>query len=400
MNRTIEAKVQTAWDFSFEKLFCEKTNLFYDYLHTANSSIEYLPTPEEIAANCPNPCGWGTGMEDSALNGGSAMEGIIARFEATGDENMKALAKKVFKGLYTLASVSKDKGFLARSVSPIDGKSHYIDSSRDQYTHWIYGAHRYYNSSMSSEEEKAQIKQVLVWFAEKAERDVTEENGWYLLREDGRAGVVSRMYGDRLCGHETHRLPMIYMAAWEVSGDKHWLDKYNEYRDWATEYLEEHIEEEKTRAWSYPLLQMQYSLRLLYDCEPDNAYKLRYGKLLNEIGSIVEQYMDKGIEYLPNLTYRGPIGNWRYDAPFNMLYFFHGAAYFLPKVYEDNMLARMMRNFSEAYIIKALAPNCKLSESEENKLIQMCETLDFNKSEGYWPLLFACAYWVLREKDK
>ena len=33
--------------------------------------VRSLPSPEEVAANFPNPCGWSTGMEDCMLNAGS-----------------------------------------------------------------------------------------------------------------------------------------------------------------------------------------------------------------------------------------------------------------------------------------------------------------------------------------
>ena len=391
----LEERIEQSWNFCYDKLFDKTTNLFYDFLTSENGN-EYLPTPDEIKANMPNPCGWSSGMEDSALSGGSAMEALIARYELTGDERVKALAKQIFKGLNTLATVSDDKGFLARSVSPFDGKSHFIDSSRDQYTHWIYGAHRYYNSTMPTDEERAQIKQALVWFAEKAERDVVEKNQFFLLREDGGRGVVCRMLGDRLCGHETHRLPMIYMAAWEVSGNQHWLDMYKKYRDWATDFLEEHFDEERTRKWSFPILQMQYSLRLLYDCEQEECYKARYRKLLNGVGEIVERYVQIGMDFLPDYAPEEYWGNWRKELRF--LYVFDGVGYVHGTESERNLVNKHMRNFYEAYIIMAMSPDYQVSERLIADFIKVTETVDFAKATGYWPLLTFGAYWVLREK--
>ena len=87
----LEQQIQSAWDFTFEKLYYPKTNSFYDFL-TGNSIEEMLedyPTPEEIKASIPNPCGWGTGMEDSTLNLCPMLEAILARYELTKEPKMK-----------------------------------------------------------------------------------------------------------------------------------------------------------------------------------------------------------------------------------------------------------------------------------------------------------------------
>ena len=64
-----------AWKGIREQLFDPRTNLFYDYTtsHDRAQKFRYLPAPEEVAADFPNPCGWGTGMEDCMLNAGSAL---------------------------------------------------------------------------------------------------------------------------------------------------------------------------------------------------------------------------------------------------------------------------------------------------------------------------------------
>ena len=70
------------WKFMFEQLFCDKTKLFYDVVvpeHRGNFAA-YLPNPEMIKAGIPNPCGWGTGMEDAVITGSVMLSSAIDAF--------------------------------------------------------------------------------------------------------------------------------------------------------------------------------------------------------------------------------------------------------------------------------------------------------------------------------
>ena len=48
----------------------DTTNLVYDYRNTLDHDHRWdaLPTPEEIAKRLPNPCSWGSGMENGMIN--------------------------------------------------------------------------------------------------------------------------------------------------------------------------------------------------------------------------------------------------------------------------------------------------------------------------------------------
>ena len=161
----VQAQFESLWQCIWQKLFCSKTNLFYDTL-PGNDLIENLPLPEEIALQVPNPCGWGTGMEDSMLNAGNMLLASLNRYDSEADERFAEQARKVFAGMALCASVGKSHGYLARSVSPFDCKSYYINSSRDQYTHFVYSAYIYYNHKLCSGNDRALIKKFLTDFAD------------------------------------------------------------------------------------------------------------------------------------------------------------------------------------------------------------------------------------------
>ena len=130
---------EEAYSFIASKLFFEKNGLIYDHIIVGRE--EEFPTPEEIARIFPNPCGYSTGMEDCMLSGGTMIDVCLIKYERDGDEEAAIFAKKLVKGLLKCAFSAKTEGFLPRGVCPADGKSHYPDSSRDQYTLFAFGMH-------------------------------------------------------------------------------------------------------------------------------------------------------------------------------------------------------------------------------------------------------------------
>lgn len=145
------------------------------------------------------------------------------------------------------------------------GTSHYINSSIDQYTLFIFGAHRYINSDICTNEEKKNLSRILEGFAKRAEKNVTKENCYDMLRDDCGKSLSTTFWGENLGNHEYLRLPMIYLAAWEASGNECWLEAYRKIR---SEAYEKSLP--MGSYWHlYTLQQMQVSVRLCYDADPD-----------------------------------------------------------------------------------------------------------------------------------
>ena len=132
----LRAKAEEAWQASWERFYDERTHLFYDHVcsYDPQKRLALLPTPEEIHRQFPNQNGWGTGMEDCAISAGVMMSMICDRFEATRDPSLRRPAEKVFAGMVLLGTLSPSEGFVIRGVCPVDQRSHYGESSRDQYT--------------------------------------------------------------------------------------------------------------------------------------------------------------------------------------------------------------------------------------------------------------------------
>ena len=246
--------LQEAWERTWQAFYHPATSLFYDCL-TANG-LDDLPSADEIARQYPNPCGWGTGMEDCMLSAGAVMD-ILCFRSAAGDPLAAKQAEDVLKGLVLASTCHGKPGFFARSVSPFDGRSCYIDSSRDQFTLAVYALWRCFKNFPECRDT---ARELLVNTARYCEQVITPEGNGNLLRLDGRPGVFSTVW--HAAPHEMLRLPMFYAAAWEASGDGHWQELALQY---ALPGIEATLKMNEADLWWWDITvsQMQISLAVL-----------------------------------------------------------------------------------------------------------------------------------------
>lgn len=249
-----ETWINDAWERIRSTLFHPATGLVYDYVTDRDPAhrFDHLPSPEEIAVSFPNPCGWGTGMEDCALNGGFLLDALRLR-----GESGSSFACRTAEGLIRCGSVHGVPGFIARGVSPDDGRSCYGNSSRDQFTLAVYGLWRFLHANTAI---PARLRQEAVLLlgsvADYCERAVRPGNGYNLLRLDGGPAVVSSMWECE--PHEAMRLPMIYGIAAAATGENRYIDLMRRY---STEGLRQTLAmDPEGNWWDMPVIQMQLSL--------------------------------------------------------------------------------------------------------------------------------------------
>jgi len=270
-------RLDTAWKRMFAVYYSPKTHLFYasplKYVSPARNFTNGFLDPDK------NKAGYGVGMGDCPIFGGLLLSMLADKYEVTKDKKLAECALDTFKGLKLCATVHGIPGFVARGICLEDCKSICITSSRDQYTHFVHGLWRYYHSPLCSEETKKEISSLIRAVADRMIRNVTPENNYDFLRADGSRDPrgICRMWD--VHPHEAARLPMIYAAAWDICGDRKYFDLYRT-------YLAPSIDQTLTlpslspahiRATmpTYTLLQMQSSLELLYDLEPDKTMKAK-----------------------------------------------------------------------------------------------------------------------------
>ena len=270
---TLAECVKQAWEATWERFYLPRTHLFYDYLtsYEPRRGLAHLPSADEVARQVPNECGYGTGMEDCMISAGAMLSLIVDRYAVTKEDMLRQRALDVFQGIRLCATAHGVPGFLARGVCAQDLNSIYPNSSRDQYTHAVHGLWLYYHSPLCSLETRNEIGAMLAAIADRMTRTVTPANDYDSLRADGTRDTrgISRMWNVK--GHEAARLPMIYAAAWDTTGQQR-------YHELCRKYLEPAVEQSVTvenRQPTYAWLQMQASLELLAALERDPGLKRR-----------------------------------------------------------------------------------------------------------------------------
>lgn len=275
---TLAACAERAWSITWERFYLPRTHLFYDYLtsYEPGKGLAHLPTADEVRRQVPNECGYGTGAEDGMISAGVMLSLIVDRYAVTRDETLCLRAEEVFQGIRLCATAHGVTGFLARAVCHEDLRSIYPNSSRDQYTHAVHGLWHYAHSPLCSPDTRAEIGAILSAVADRMTRNVTPENDYDSLRADGTRDTrgISRMWNVK--GHEAARLPMLYAAAWDVTGKRGYYDQYRKYVGPA---VEQSLAVED-RQPTYAMLQMQDSMELLEALETDVALKRKMREVM------------------------------------------------------------------------------------------------------------------------
>ncbi len=178
--------------------------------------------------------GYGAYISDCALNMGVILPMLCDKYSVTKDSRIKDEAKKVVFGLLNLSRRHGRKGYVARGLCAEDGKGICTVSSRDQLTHWIHGLWVYCKQPWADEKTKEEIKTAVRDVAELMKRTMVKETGYnYIPAEwsgDERS-FLCRMWGDGVKAHEVTRLPMVYIVAWDITGDGKWKTEYEKYID-------------------------------------------------------------------------------------------------------------------------------------------------------------------------
>lgn len=390
---SVRAKIDQAWEIAWSRFFRTETNLFYDWLssYEPGAELAHLPKAEEVRRQYPNPCGWGTGMEDSMITAGAVMAMICDRYAVTGEDFLRERADAVFKGMVLCAEIHNTPGFIARSVCLEDCKSIYINSSRDQYTHYVHGLWKFFFSPLCNEFQKSKICKILTDIAAFMERTVIPENNYTFLRQDGVPCPVTVCKMWENDPHEAARLPMIYAAAWKISNDEHWRKQYLKYARRAAE--------QSVQLWcrpylAYALLQMQCSLELLVEADDENPEIVElYKKAMNHAAERAAYNAMKTLEDYGKYDLTMLCPDWR-KRPLGKI-----VDYTAP-MWENYLPVLMcLREGGEAALVQMMAPGFILSELQLEILKKLIMQSDYCKFSNYGIHYLQAAYWKARRQQ-
>lgn len=232
--------------------------------------------------------GYGAGMGDCAISDAVALSGCVDRWAALKQEGVSAddprfaqtadWAAKLAQGLLNLASKHGYTGFVARGLCEEDGTSICSLSSIDQHTHWVHGLYRYAHAPMARPEIVAEWKVRIAEVAARMERTLKPETGYNFGLCDGRPdprGICRMWWPEATNATGSCRLPSIYAAAYDATGNPHWKDLYENLADKAChdaaflEWNKKVNPQWKWRTPTYTLLQMNVSIEVMLGCEQD-----------------------------------------------------------------------------------------------------------------------------------
>lgn len=385
---TIAKQADAAWNCSWEKFFCKETHLFYEYLTDTDPAKRYahLPTPEEIAQSKPNRTSWNSGMEDSSINAGIMLEAVVNRYSVTHESEMRSAALEIFQGMLTCARIAPVRGFLARSVSPFDGKSFYPESSRDQYTHFVQGLFRYYNSPLAEERERAEIRDILSSFCDFMTEYVTPESDYTFISADGQPACGVCKVWNRNAWADA-RLPMYYAAAWAVTGKEKYLAKLKEYAHTAVDRT---LNMPTVTIEGFLQYQIQCSLEVIREVAADDETLRkkceRAMKMVAELAVFYAwqtRYQEEKTDFAILHT------DWRKAAKY-----YGEEPYRIPLFSAEIKRAfEVMRNSFETAIVQFMTPDWCFSEYQKKLLFSRYMEIDFETCANSGVLYAAAAYW-------
>lgn len=388
----IAKQMDQAWDVTWNRFYLEAVQTFGDYLSSYEEGKEqtHLPTADEVKRQYPNPCGYSTGMEDGAILGGAMLSLLCDRFEVTKEEGIRARALNVFEGLQRCVTVHGVRGFVARNVCPEDKTSVYINSSRDQYTHFVHGLWQYYHSPLASAVTKEEIRTILADVAERMIEFVTPENDYDFCRADGQRCPlgICRMWNVQ--AHEAARLPMIYAAAWDVTRN----DRYHKmWRQYVAEAVEQSSSPGEQKP-AYALLQMQCSLELLHDLEPDAALKKEIAAKMAHVrglgakrfSGITKSIAKKSGEEMQVL---GP--DWRKVSVWK-----NQKGYMNPQWGAYREIWHITREAGESALILLMSEPNSISAEQKEDLEKLILNFDYQHNSSCGIIYHLAAYWKAR----
>ena len=390
----VASNIEQAWDMVWSRFYLPQVQTFGDYLSSYERGKEqsHLPTADEVKRQYPNPCGYSTGMEDGAILGGAMLSVLCDRFAATKDESLREKAANVFSGLKRCATVHGVKGFVSRNACPEDATSIYINSSRDQVTHFVHGLWCYFHSPLADEATKQQIRTLLADVAERMIAFVTPDNDFDFCRADGtRCPLgICRMWNVQ--SHEAARLPMIYAAAWDLTKDERYRVQWRKY---AAEAIAQSANPGENKP-AYALLQMQCSLELLHDLEPEAELKtslhtcmMKVRDLAAKRFSIVRQKI--ATKTPAQMCMLGP--DWRRVKEWK-----DQKGYANPQWGPFREIWSLTREAGESALILLMVEPSATTPSQRNEIAEMFRSFDYTHNASCGLIYHLAAYWKAKRE--
>lgn len=391
----LRLQAERLWAALWKIYYLPETGLLYDYRTSRDFEhrFDHLPSVREIAECKPNPCGWGSGMEDSMINAGVTMDALTEACLLTSDPELVRRAADIFKGMVNCAEISGVKGFLARSISPRDGRSIYPESSRDQYTNFVHGIWKFYHSPLSDKAQKAKIREIMESICALMEEVITPESDYTIPRIDGVRinSSVCKMWNVE--PHEAARLPMIYAAGWDITKNSRWFELYRRYVEDA---LDQSLSLRLMNYLAYALFQMQCSLDVIYRIEPEAVLREKCKKAMHLAAEYCE-FNGWNVLWQESLCdYRAIFADWHTVTDVRVRW----CGYRIPNYPSDYAdFSRRIRESWEAPLVQLMAPEREISSRQVRLLKRMLAKVEPEEISNITPYGLLAPYYMALNRD-
>ncbi len=381
--RPLAQAMDEAWRVTWQRFYRDDSALLYDYLssYQAGHELDHLPTRQEIESNVPNPMGYDTGMEDGMISAGVMLSAVVDHYAVTGDQQLRAKADALLRGIRHCTLDHGATGFVARAVSRDSPRVAYINASRDQVSHAVHGLWLYARSPLCSASSRREIEVLVRAIADRMLRLVTPENNYDFLTLRGTRDPKANSTMWNVQGHEAARLPMIYAVAWSLTQDARYRAAYEQYVDAA-------IEQSKTfspKSAMWALLQMQCSLEVILALETNAARKAAIQTIMHDVTVCCAKRAQGPDARAATLDLTLLAADWRTGGGLNATY--------RPVWY-------CIRESGEILLTELIDTSTSFPEEQQRFLIRAIERLDFNRVSSCGIFYLQAAYWKWQLREK
>ena len=172
-------------------------------------------------------------------------------------------------------------------------KAFFPATSRDQYTHCVYGIWKYYNSPLADEADKALMRKIARAIADRMIEKITPATNFDAQNADGTPSTFGRSKMWNVEPHEAARLPMIYAVAWDTTRDEKYLTEYKKYANAA---VKQSADFHKKWLAPWAQLQMQESLEVMAAFAETKEQKREIESIMKSCADIARKRLKEAAE--------------------------------------------------------------------------------------------------------